>query len=102
MIEANGFLHSALKALEDRAAVRDKDEERSMERTVDAFNALHKTNLTEEQGWQFMILLKLARASAGNYHADDYTDICGYGALAGECGSKNSEVSNEKLSSRNN
>lgn len=102
MIKANAFLHNALNTLEDRAAVRDKEEERSMERTVNAFNALHNLNLTEEQGWQFMIILKLARASAGNYHADDYTDICGYGALAGECGSKKLKVSHEKLSSCNN
>lgn len=88
MIEASDFLHNALKALEDRAAVRDKDAERSMQKAISAFNALHGTNLTEVQGWQFMIFLKLARASAGKFHADDYTDICGYGALAGECGSK--------------
>ncbi len=73
--------------IEDRAASRDCAEsgERSMSKTVKAFNALYGHNLTEEQGWQFMCLLKKARASQGGYNADDYEDDAAYAALAGEC-----------------
>jgi len=73
--------------IEDRAASRDCVEsgERSMSKTVKAFNALYGHELTEEQGWQFMCILKKARASQGGYNADDYEDDAAYAALAGEC-----------------
>ena len=35
--------------------------ERSMASTVKAFNALTGHNLTESEGWEFMVLLKLVR-----------------------------------------
>ena len=31
-----------------------------------------------------MVLLKLARTQCGEINLDDYVDICGYGAIAGE------------------
>lgn len=86
-VNAKNFLKEALFAVEDRAKSRDVQAERSMARTVASFNAMHGTNLTEEQGWQFMIFLKLARANGGSFNADDYVDLCGYGSLAGECAS---------------
>lgn len=62
--------------------------ERSMAATVAAFNALEGTTLTEQQGWRFMQVLKLARAAAsarnGVFNADDYTDGAAYAALAHE------------------
>ncbi len=73
--------------IEDRVASRDCAEsgERSMSKTVNAFNALYGYEITEEQGWQFMCLLKKARASQGGHNADDYEDDAAYAALAGEC-----------------
>lgn len=41
--------------------------------------------LTELEGWLFMCCLKMARATAGRNHLDDFTDLAGYAALAGEC-----------------
>lgn len=31
-----------------------------------------------------MVLLKVARTQHGRFNEDDYTDICGYGGIAGE------------------
>jgi hypothetical protein len=31
-----------------------------------------------------MALLKIARTKAGSHNPDDYVDLCGYGAVAGE------------------
>ena len=31
-----------------------------------------------------MCLVKIARIASGNVKADSYTDLCGYGAIAGE------------------
>lgn len=78
------ILNQAAKAIEGRAEERDVRSERSMRRTVSVFNELCDTDLTEEQGWKFMVVLKLCRSAAG-YNEDDYIDLAGYAALAGEC-----------------
>ncbi|OQS44911.1 hypothetical protein B0T39_00935 [Chromobacterium haemolyticum] len=84
------MLNAGISAMKDRAAVRDdaKKAERSMKRTVEAFNALTGSSMTEVHGWQFMAVLKLARANGGNFHLDDYVDGAAYMALAGESASE--------------
>lgn len=82
---APALLQEALGAIGDRASQRDAPSgERSMGRTVAAFNAIFGHELTEEQGWQFMALLKIVRGSQGEVRADDYVDEAAYAALAGE------------------
>lgn len=86
---AAGMLLSARDAIADRAASRDcPDGERSMGRCVRAFNAITGHSLTEVDGWNFMELLKLARATAGRFHADDHIDRAAYAALAGEAAAR--------------
>lgn len=83
------FLENAITHLDKRAALRDSPTgERSMAKTVAAFNVIHGTTLTEVQGWQFMQLLKMVRSSQGDYVADDYEDGTAYAALAGEAAHK--------------
>lgn len=56
-----------------------------MDRIVNAFNALTKRNLTEAEGWMFMICLKLARTAGRPLHnPDDAVDIANYAALLEE------------------
>jgi hypothetical protein len=79
-------LRRAADLIEQRGKQRDSDTgERSMARTVAAFNAIYGTNLTETQGWHFMELLKMARSSQGAYVADDFDDKVAYAAIAAEC-----------------
>lgn len=79
------ILRAAAEAIDARAALRDCPQgERSMGRCVAAFNAITGHQLTEVEGWHFMELLKLARATAGGHHLDDHTDRAAYAALAGE------------------
>lgn len=85
---ADVLLQIARDQIEDRAAERDTEAERSMCSTVNAFNAIYGTNLTEEQGWMFMVFLKAARAKGGNIRIDDYVDGSAYFALAGEAAIK--------------
>jgi hypothetical protein len=87
-LTASAILRSAAQAIQDRAAARDMQAERSMGRTVAAFNALTGHTLSEREGWLFMVALKAARATAGAHHDDDYTDGAAYFALAGECAAK--------------
>lgn len=80
------MLLKALGHMEDRAATYDKPEgERSMGKTVAAFNAITGQALTEEQGWLFMGLLKMVRSQQGAFRADNYEDLAAYAALQGEC-----------------
>lgn len=90
MIDAGDLLETAAKTLKERAAERDTDKERAMLKTVTMVNAMYpELNMTESQGWAFMLFLKFARASQGNFRADDYVDAASYAALLGECEGKN-------------
>lgn len=91
MINADWFLNQAVKEMADRAASRDTGAERSMDRAVNAFNAMFGKDLTTVQGWQFMELLKMARSVGGDFRADDFTDGAAYAALAGEQASQKDE-----------
>lgn len=87
--KAYEFLEDAASQMKDRAVQRDQASgERSMAQTVAAFNALTGKELSEAEGWEFMILLKMVRGRQGNFRADDYVDVAAYGALLGECSSK--------------
>ena len=83
--QAGSILREAATTIDGRAAQRDSEKERSMARCVAAFNGLTKHNLTEEEGWMFMVVLKMARALNGSkFVKDDYVDGAAYMALAGE------------------
>lgn len=86
-MKAQDILRQSAQHIDDRAATRDQAEgERSMARTVAAFNALTGHALTERDGWLFMVALKAARATnTPTGIPDDYQDGAAYFALAGEC-----------------
>lgn len=90
-MKAPDILKQAAKHIEDRAAKRDKpDGERSMGKTVAAFNAVTGNNLSERDGWVFMQMVKLARAcTTPSGSPDDYEDAAAFSALAGEAASIN-------------
>lgn len=86
---ASDFLGAALNHLGDRASTYDNPTgERSMGRTIEAFNAITGHKLTEEQGWLFMCLLKQVRSQQGKYKSDNYEDLTAYASLMGECAAK--------------
>lgn len=88
-ITAASILTAALGHMEDRAKTYDAPGgERSMGKTVAAFNTITSHNLTEEQGWLFMEILKQVRSQQGNYRADSYEDLVAYAALRGECAAR--------------
>lgn len=78
------ILNEAAETIGARAAERDTPQERSMRRAADAFNKLTGHCLSERDGWLFMAVLKMARATAGKHKLDDYLDGAAYFALAGE------------------
>lgn len=89
-IKAYDICQQAIDTMRERGKTYDKDdkqEERSMGKTVAAFNAITGQNLSEEQGWLFMVMLKMARAQQGEYKDDNYLDGTAYFALAGEAAS---------------
>lgn len=80
------MLEAAHGHMRDRASAYDKpDGERSMGRTVAAFNAITGHALAESQGWLFMQVLKNVRdQTAPGGHPDSQEDNVAYAALAGE------------------
>lgn len=90
-VTAADILKKAAGHMQDRAATYDAPQgERSMGKTVAMYNALYEAEMTEEQGWAFMAILKLVRSSQGAYRADNYEDGAAYMALMGESASRKS------------
>ncbi|WP_299195716.1 DUF6378 domain-containing protein [uncultured Amphritea sp.] len=86
-VKPSEVLMAGAKHMEDRSVTYDKpDGERSMEATVNAFNAVTGNLLTEEQGWLLMALLKMVRSQQGMFKLDNYEDGAAYFALAAEAG----------------
>ena len=85
-ISAIEFLERAADLMLERAQEYDSPEgERSMGRTVAAFNVLTGNILSEQEGWLFMMLLKLARqAQTDTWHQDSSEDAIAYAALMAE------------------
>ena len=85
-MKANDILRTAAELIEQRAAQRDLEQERSMARTVAVFNAMmgRTEQMTEQEGWLFMVCLKMVRATAGKPMPDDWMDAAAYCALGGE------------------
>lgn len=88
-VTAASMLQAALGHTEDRAKTYDTPGgERSMGKTVSAFNTITGLQLSEEQGWLFMEILKQVRSQQGNYRSDSYEDLVAYAALRGECAAR--------------
>lgn len=86
MTDAIDFLARAGDLLGERGQEYDKPQgERSMAATVKAFNAVTGRDLTEAEGWGFMILLKLTRQSQRKgFHRDSAEDAIAYASLMAE------------------
>lgn len=86
-MKATDVLEKAAGHMRDRAATYDKPEgERSMARTVAAFNAITGRDLTTAEGWAFMLLLKQVRVfqNPAKPHQDSLEDGVAYAALLAE------------------
>lgn len=92
-MKAHEFLEAGIGHMKDRAATYDAPSgERSMEKTINIFNELLaeklRKPLSEEDGWNFMEILKLVRSKQGEFKADSYEDRAAYAGLAGEAAAK--------------
>jgi len=80
------LLEKALGHMLDRAATYDQPAgERSMGRTVQAFNIITGRDLSESEGWLLLQLLKDVRDRQRNKpHQDSLEDCIAYAALKAE------------------
>jgi hypothetical protein len=80
------FLQAAIDVQTARAAEYDQPQgERSMGRTVQAFNAITGRDLSEAEGWLLLQVLKDVRQwGAKGYHHDSALDGVAYSALKAE------------------
>lgn len=85
-MNVHGLLEQAALHLRQRGQQYDQPEgERSMGRTVRAFNAVTGHDLTEADGWLLMALLKMVRDNQRPApHQDSCEDLVAYAALYGE------------------
>lgn len=89
-MNAHEMLTKAAAHMEARAQTYDKPTgERSMGRTVAAFNEVTGHNLSPAEGWLLMMILKAVRLTQrATYHADSAEDMVAYAALVGEAKSE--------------
>lgn len=80
------FLERAADIMRERGKEYDSEAgERSMAPTVKAFNAITGRDLTESEGWAFMLVLKLVRQSQKKgFHRDSAEDAVAYAGLMAE------------------
>jgi len=93
-MDPTDILEAAAAHMKDRQVTYDSPGgERSMEKTVNMFNALLGGDrlLTTEQGWIFMAILKIVRSQQGTFRLDNYEDLAAYAALAAETAFEQSE-----------
>lgn len=86
-MKATDILEKAAQHMRDRAATYDKPEgERSMGKTVAAFNAITGRNLTMAEGWLMLAVLKQVRVfqAPEKPHVDSLEDGPAYLALMAE------------------
>jgi len=83
--KVHAILDQAAAEVGDRADTYDQPEgEESMPRIVSMFNTLYGVELTVEQGWMFMTILKQVRSAQGKMKLDNYVDLAAYAAFAGK------------------
>lgn len=85
-MKAPELLQHAASIMQERGKQYDKPEgERSMEATVNAFNAITGIGLTESHGWLLMAILKMVRDNQREApHVDSIDDLVAYASLYGE------------------
>lgn len=85
-ISAIEFLERAADLMLERGQEYDSpDGERSMKATVAAFNVITGNILSEQEGWLFMLILKLTRQhQCEGWHQDSSEDAIAYAALMAE------------------
>lgn len=84
--KAPELLGRAAALMQERGKTYDEPEgERSMGKTIAAFNAVTGRDLTESEGWLLMCLLKAVRAASRKEpHRDSHEDLIAYAALLAE------------------
>lgn len=86
-MRAPDLLRKASDLMDERGKQYDKPEgERSMAGVMQAFNAITGRDLTEQDGWLIMLLLKMKRQwqNPSKPHQDSLEDAIAYAALLGE------------------
>lgn len=85
---ATQLLKKAIRLQEERAATYDvggtMDGERSMGKTVAAFNIITGRNLSESEGWLLLQVLKDVRDRTNGPHLDSLEDGIAYSSLKAE------------------
>lgn len=87
---ATNLMAAGIVKINQRAITHDQgDGERSMASTVEAFNALTGCDLSESEGWVFLMVRKMAiGCQHGPFNPKVYNDLASFAGLTGEAEAK--------------
>ena len=83
-MKASETLETAASLVSGDRAKKHGDAQENHDKIAKLWSAYLGKNLDAHDVACLMILLKVARTQSGETNPDNYIDICGYGAIAGE------------------
>jgi hypothetical protein len=92
---AKQFCETAADMITGDRASTHGDASVNFDRIANLWSAYLHTNIAGSQVPVMMVLMKIARSTGGDFNKDDYIDMCGYAALAGEMATKQFEDAGE-------
>lgn len=78
------FLEKALQLVTKERNSQHGDASEQLENTAKLWSVYLKTSIDAEQVAMCIALMKISRSTFGQFNTDDYVDLLGYGAIAGE------------------
>ena len=85
---AKRFCDSANELITGDRSISHGDAGVNFQTIAELWSAYLNVSISASQVPLMMVLLKLARIKNGKFNEDDYVDMCGYSALAGEIATK--------------
>lgn len=86
-MKRNEILLKAEEAICGRADERYGSPEDNFERIAEFWSTYLGTQLVAEDVAVMMVLFKIGRVASGQFNEDNFIDMAGYSACAGECAS---------------
>lgn len=87
-MKANKIAQTATKLVSGSRARTHGDKHETFATIARLWSAYVGVSISAEDVAHMMVLLKIARTQGGQHNLDDYVDMCGYAACAGEIAAK--------------
>ena len=85
IVNRSGILQKAEKLVSTDRDEEHGDAHKNFKMVADFWSVYLGHKIYPHEVPMMMAMYKIARSTENPYNIDNYTDLCGYGALAGEC-----------------